>query len=43
LSERIEVAATLTRLGATVVDAPPGRLPPALADAYLSLKGAGRL
>jgi hypothetical protein len=26
-----------------VVDAPPGRLPPALADAYLSLKAAGRL
>jgi hypothetical protein len=26
-----------------VVDAPPDRLPPALADAYLDLKGAGRL
>jgi hypothetical protein len=25
------------------VDAPPDRLPPALADAYLELKGAGRL
>jgi uncharacterized protein (DUF58 family) len=43
LSEREVVAATLTRLGATVVDAPPDRLPPALADAYLALKGAGRL
>lgn len=43
MSERIDVAATLTRSGATVVDAPPGRLPPALADAYLSLKAAGRL
>jgi hypothetical protein len=26
-----------------VVDAPPDRLPPQLADAYLSLKAAGRL
>jgi hypothetical protein len=26
-----------------VVDAPPDRLPPALADAYLALKAAGRL
>jgi hypothetical protein len=26
-----------------VVDAPPERLPPALADAYLALKAAGRL
>lgn len=43
LSERIEASAALTRLGAVVVDAPPGRLPPALADAYLSLKAAGRL
>jgi uncharacterized protein (DUF58 family) len=43
LSERIEAAATLTRAGVTVVDAPPGKLPPALADAYLSLKAAGRL
>lgn len=43
MSERIDVAATLTRSGATVVDAPPGKLPPALADAYLSLKAAGRL
>ncbi|MGH3165115.1 MAG: DUF58 domain-containing protein [Trebonia sp.] len=43
LSERSGVSAQLTRLGVTVVDAPPGRLPPALADAYLALKGAGRL
>jgi uncharacterized protein (DUF58 family) len=43
LTERAAVSAQLTRLGATVVDAPPGRLAPALADAYLALKGAGRL
>lgn len=43
LSERINASAALTRLGATVVDAPPERLPSALADAYLSLKSAGRL
>jgi uncharacterized protein (DUF58 family) len=42
-AERTALAAKLTRLGATVVDAPPDRLPPALADAYLSLKGRGRL
>jgi uncharacterized protein (DUF58 family) len=42
-SEREQLSASLTRLGATVVDAPPDRLPPALADAYLTLKGAGRL
>jgi uncharacterized protein (DUF58 family) len=43
LDERARVAAALGRLGATVVDTTPERLPPALADAYLSLKGAGRL
>jgi uncharacterized protein (DUF58 family) len=42
-AERTALATRLTRLGATVVDAPPDRLPPALADAYLSLKGKGRL
>jgi uncharacterized protein (DUF58 family) len=41
--QRAGVAAQLTRLGATVVDAPPDRLPAALADAYLSLKAVGRL
>jgi len=41
--ERERVAGELVRLGATVVDAPPESLPSALADAYLSLKGAGRL
>jgi uncharacterized protein (DUF58 family) len=43
MTQRAELAARLTRLGATVVDAPPERLPPALADAYLALKGNGRL
>jgi len=32
----------LQRRGAHVVDAPPERLPAALADAYLGLKAAGR-
>jgi uncharacterized protein (DUF58 family) len=40
---RAHVAALLRRSGVDVVDAPPDRLPPALADAYLSLKAAGRL
>jgi uncharacterized protein (DUF58 family) len=43
LGQRSSVSARLTRLGATVVDAPPGRLPAALADAYLTLKARGRL
>jgi uncharacterized protein (DUF58 family) len=42
-AERSELSAQLARIGATVVDAPPGKLPPALADAYLSLKSSGRL
>ncbi|MFI9273563.1 DUF58 domain-containing protein [Kitasatospora sp. NPDC052896] len=42
-AERHAVAERLTRLGATVLDAPPAALPPALADAYLALKAAGRL
>jgi uncharacterized protein (DUF58 family) len=42
-ARRAQAAALLTRYGVTVVDAPPDRLPPALADAYLALKAAGRL
>jgi uncharacterized protein (DUF58 family) len=42
-SGRQRVSALLQRHGAQVVDAPPDRLPPALADAYLALKAAGRL
>lgn len=42
-SERARVRALLRRRGVEVVDAPPERLPSALADAYLSLKAAGQL
>jgi len=42
-SERARVSAMLRRRGVEVVDAPPDRLPSALADAYLTLKAAGRL
>jgi uncharacterized protein (DUF58 family) len=42
-AERARISAVLQRRGVTVVDAPPERLPPALADAYLALKAAGRL
>jgi uncharacterized protein (DUF58 family) len=42
-AERSRISALLRRHGVEVVDAPPDRLAPALADAYLSLKAAGRL
>ncbi len=42
-AERAAISAVLQRRGVTVVDAPPERLPPALADAYLAFKAAGRL
>ncbi|MEY9947833.1 DUF58 domain-containing protein [Kitasatospora sp. GAS1066B] len=42
-ADRHAIAERLTRLGATVLDAPPTALPPALADTYLALKAAGRL
>jgi len=42
-AERARVAALLARRGVEVIDAPPDRLPSALADAYLTLKAAGRL
>jgi uncharacterized protein (DUF58 family) len=42
-NERQRVAARLRGLGATVVDARPTRLAPALADAYLQIKATGRL
>jgi uncharacterized protein (DUF58 family) len=42
-AERARISAVLQRRGVIVVDAPPERLPPALADAYLDLKAAGRL
>ncbi len=43
LEERARAAARLRALGATVVDAPPGKLSPALADAYLQAKSKGRI
>jgi uncharacterized protein (DUF58 family) len=42
-AERARVSALLRRRGVDVLDAPPDRLPAALADAYLALKAAGRL
>ncbi|WP_030201331.1 DUF58 domain-containing protein [Streptomyces sp. NRRL S-87] len=42
-AQRRRTAAQLSRHGVTVVDATPDTLAPALADAYLALKAAGRL
>ncbi|MCZ7431509.1 DUF58 domain-containing protein [Streptomyces sp. WMMC1477] len=42
-AERHRAADQLRRHGATVIEAPPADLPPALADAYLALKASGRL
>ncbi|MFC9289365.1 DUF58 domain-containing protein [Streptomyces sp. NPDC057052] len=42
-SERSRTAEQLRRHGVTIVDATPEELAPALADAYLALKAAGRL
>jgi uncharacterized protein (DUF58 family) len=41
--QRRRIAAALRSHGVEVVDAPPERLPPVLADRYLALKAAGRL
>jgi uncharacterized protein (DUF58 family) len=43
LDSRRRTVARLRGLGATVIDAPPGRLAPQLADAYLHVKATGRL
>jgi uncharacterized protein (DUF58 family) len=43
IAERARAAARLRGLGATVIDAAPGALAPALADAYLSVKARGLL
>ena len=43
LLEREAVSAQLRHAGVEVVDAEPLELPPALADAYIRLKAAGRL
>jgi len=42
-AERRRISAQLRQRGVQVVDAPPDRLPGALADAYLALKAGGRL
>jgi uncharacterized protein (DUF58 family) len=42
-ADRRRVTAELRKYGVEVVDAPPEDIAPALADAYLSLKAAGRL
>jgi uncharacterized protein (DUF58 family) len=42
-NQRQAVAAKLRRSGVQVIDAPPDELAPALADAYLAMKAAGRL
>jgi uncharacterized protein (DUF58 family) len=42
-AQRRRISALLRRQGVSVVDAPPDRLPSALADAYLDLKATGRL
>ena len=43
LQQRETLKAELRSMGAEVVDAAPQELPPALADAYIRLKAAGRL
>jgi uncharacterized protein (DUF58 family) len=43
LAERARTAARLRALGVVVVDAPPGRMAPLLADTYLHVKATGRL
>jgi uncharacterized protein (DUF58 family) len=42
-AERRRLTAELRKYGVEVVDAPPDDIAPALADAYLALKAAGRL
>ncbi|MEB3034857.1 DUF58 domain-containing protein [[Mycobacterium] nativiensis] len=42
-NQRQAMAARLRRAGVVVIDAPPDELAPALADAYLAMKAAGRL
>ena len=42
-AERAQLATALRQRGVEVVDAPPDEFAPPVADAYLSLKAAGRL
>ncbi len=43
IDDRRRAIARLQGMGASVIDSPPGRLAPALADAYLKVKATGRL
>jgi uncharacterized protein (DUF58 family) len=43
VAERARASSQLASYGVEVIEAAPDRLAPALADAYLGLKGAGRL
>lgn len=43
LDRRARTVTRLRALGAVVIDAPPGRLAPDLADAYLTMKATARL
>ncbi len=43
IDDRRRAIARLRGMGATVIDATPGRLAPELADAYLKVKATGRL
>lgn len=43
LDERQRTAARLRGMGVTVIDAPPSKMAPRLADAYLKVKAVGRL
>jgi uncharacterized protein (DUF58 family) len=43
VERRTAIGARLAGAGITVVDQPPGRLAPSLADAYLRVKSTGRL
>lgn len=43
IDERERLVARLRGMGATVVDAEPGKLAPALADVYIHVKSTGRL
>jgi uncharacterized protein (DUF58 family) len=43
LEERRRIVQRMRGMGATVIDAVPGRLSPQLADAYLNVKATGRL
>ncbi len=43
IADRERLIAKLRGMGATVIDAPPGKLSSQLADAYLAMKSSGAL